>query len=179
MRHLAAIAPALLVSVALAGCVNPDAARTPSEQELGSPGEPAAPSPTPPGSEPVTRPAASAQEALAAFAEGYVNWSYATLAAVQRRLAASAVGAARTAERQALVSTRADPTIDAGRIRNSGSVVSVAAARGQPGMWVIVTREQTSGSGGYEGLPAAYHVTLARVAHLRGGYAVSEWLPQS
>ena len=46
-------------------------------------------------------------------------------------------------------------------------------------MWTIVTREQTSGAGEYEGLPAAYHVTLAKLAAVGGGYAVSEWLPQS
>ncbi len=46
-------------------------------------------------------------------------------------------------------------------------------------MWVIVTREQTGGDTQYEGLPAAYHVTLAKLASVPGGYAVSEWLPQS
>lgn len=113
------------------------------------------------------------------FATSYVNWSYSSLATTQRALAASAVGAARGAEQQAAASTHADPTISAGRIRNSGRVVSVAAERGQPGTWVIVTREQTSGSGSYEGLPASYHVTLAKLARVSGGYAVSEWLPQS
>jgi hypothetical protein len=179
MRRIGLVPASLLASVALAGCVNPDASRTPVEPAPGSPGEPTAPAATSAGSETAERPSASAQEALAGFAERYVNWSYATLDATQRWLAASAVGAARTAEQQAAASTDADPTITAGRIRNSGHVVSIAAARGQPGMWVIVTREQTSGSDGYEGLPGAYHVTLAKVAHVAGGYAVSEWLPQS
>ena len=44
---------------------------------------------------------------------------------------------------------------------------------------MIVTREQTGGDTQYEGLPAAYHVTLAQLASVPGGYAVSEWLPQS
>jgi hypothetical protein len=46
-------------------------------------------------------------------------------------------------------------------------------------MWVIVTREQTGGDTQYEGLPAAYHVTLAQLARVPDGYAVSQWLPQN
>ena len=47
-------------------------------------------------------------------------------------------------------------------------------------MWVLVTREQTGGrQRTTKGFPPAYHVTLAQLAALPGGYAVSEWLPQS
>ncbi len=62
---------------------------------------------------------------------------------------------------------------------NRGRVVSVAADEGASGVWVIVTREQTGGSGEYEALPAGYHVTLARLARVAGGWAVSGWEPQS
>jgi hypothetical protein len=57
--------------------------------------------------------------------------------------------------------------------------VSIAADVSRPGTWDIVTREQTGGSTEYEGLPASYHVTLAQLARVPGGFAVSEWLPQS
>jgi hypothetical protein len=89
------------------------------------------------------------------------------------------VGAARTAELQAAATSRADATLRAARIANRGTVVSIARDQTQAGAWVIVTHEQTSGAGNYEGLPPAYHVTVARLASAPGGYAVTEWLPQS
>ncbi len=174
-----ATAAVALACASLLGCSNPDAGSRISAATPGSPGEPPAPaapaagaqhpagvSPTPPG-------------ALLAFADAYVNWDYRTLAAVQRSLAARAVGAARAAEQQAAASSGADRTIRAARIVNSGSVLSIAPERSARGMWVLVTREQTSGGQGYAGVPASDHVTLARLAHVSGGYAVSEWLPQS
>ncbi len=117
--------------------------------------------------------------ALSAFSRLYSNWTYRTLTSDQRRLAAMSVGAARLAERQAAASSEADTTIARGHIWNSGQIVSIAGDLAQPGTWAIVTREQTGGSTQYEGLPASYHVTLARLAHVPGGWAVTEWLPQS
>ncbi len=90
-----------------------------------------------------------------------------------------AVGAARLVEREAAATSEGDTTIRRGRIHNSGAVLSVAADMRHPGLWVIVTREQTSGDSQYAELPTSYHVTLARLASVPGGYAVSEWLPQS
>ena len=56
----------------------------------------------------------------------------------------------------------------------------IAASQEHRGQWVIVTREQTGGNSQYNGLQAAYHVTLAALQHLPDGrWAVSEWLPQS
>jgi len=117
--------------------------------------------------------------ALTAFSRLYSNWTYRTLTADQRTLAAMSVGAARLAEQQAAASSRADTTIARGHIWNSGQIVSVAGDLAEPGTWAIVTREQTGGSTQYEGLPASFHVTLARLARVPGGYAVSEWLPQN
>lgn len=173
----------LLAALALGGCSNPDAPRenraSEEEQRVASPGEPN-PSPPPPASSFTAAQAKpTAVQALTSFARLYVNWSYRDLTRQQQRLAAISVGAARTAELQAAASSAADLTLRAGHLVNSGTVVSVAGDQSQTGLWAIVTHEQTSGSGNYEGLPSGYHVTLARVTSVPGGYAVSEWLPQS
>lgn len=178
------IALGLVLAVgALAGCTNPDAQSTGARPPAGFPaqnaGEPAAPAPSSPETQRPVDVQPTASGAATAFAELYVNWSYATLAANQRALAAMAVGAARLSERQAAASAQRDMTIARGRVRNRGQVVSVAPDALRAGWWTVVTREQTEGEEQYEGLPAAYHVTLAQVAQVPGGYAVEQWLPQS
>jgi hypothetical protein len=174
---------AALAELALAGCANPDGAQlkstSTSESSPASPGEPPAPPPASAAGETTAGPSASAEDAVIAFAERYVNWNYRTLGETERALAASAIGAARSAELQAAASSAKDPSLAAGKITNRGSVVALAPRRGDPATWVIVTSEQTSGSYGYQGLPSSLHVTLARVARVNAGYAVSEWLPQS
>ena len=172
-----------LSSVCAAGCSNPDAPTGGSEaSETASPqnpGEPPAPAAASPSAQRPAEVQASASGALAAFAQRYSNWSYQTLSGDQRALAAISVGAARLSELQAAAASQGDSAIRRGHIENSGQIISIAADKAAPGMWAIVTREQTSGSGEYEGLGAAYHVTLAKLAAVAGGYAVSEWLPQS
>ncbi len=168
--------------VALSGCTNPDAPSARTETASTSPqntGEPPAP---PPPSSQAQGPAdvqPTPVKALEAFARLYVNWTYRTLTGDQRQLAAMSVGAARLAERQAAASSQADTTIARGHIYNTGQIVSVAPDLSQPGTWVIVTREQTGGSSEYQGLEAAYHVTLAKLAHVQQGYVIESWLPQS
>lgn len=173
----------LLGAVALAGCTNPDAPSTgPHTTGTASPqnaGEPPAPAPASPAAQEPADVQPTAPKALAAFSRLYSNWTYRTLTADQRALAGMSVGTARLAEQQAAASSEADTTIARGRISNSGQIVSIAEDATQPGTWVIVTSEQTGGSGEYEGLPAAYHVTLARLVRVPGGFAVSEWLPQN
>jgi hypothetical protein len=177
------VACVLLGALALVGCANPDA---PSA----GPGTTSTASPQNAGELPVPAPVSAAMQApagvqptppkaLAAFSRLYTNWTYRTLTSDQRTLAGMSVGAARLAEQQAAASSAADTTIARGRIWNSGQIVSIAPNVSRPGTWVIVTREQTGGATQYEGLPAAYHVTLAQLAPVPGGYAVSEWLPQS
>ena len=180
---------ALLAAAALTGCTNPDAPNGAGATEAATtttgapapqnPGEPAAPgSPTAASQAPFgARP--TPQAALGAFAALYVNWSYETLTAEQQTLAAMSVGPARLAEQQAAATSQGDTTITQGHIHNSGRVVSIAAELTQPGTWVLVTREQTGGNSHYQGLPATYHVTLAQLALVAGGYAVSQWLPQN
>jgi hypothetical protein len=177
------MAAALIAALALAGCTNPDAPGTvTSTRSNASPqnaGEPKSPPPLstaaqgPAGVQPTTT------KALTAFAELYVNWTYRTLSENQRTLAAMSVGAARLSERQAAASSRDDTTIAGGHIYNRGEVISIARDLWRAGAWVIVTRERTGGNSQYEGLPAAYHVAIAQLASVPGGYAVEQWLPQS
>jgi hypothetical protein len=124
-------------------------------------------------------PSASPRSAVERFAAAYINWSYRTLAADQQHLAASAVGEARAGELQARQQTERDSALARGRVFNAGRVVAVAQVNGAPAdEWVCVTREQTGGEGEFAALAAAYHVTLATVGRVPGGWAVSSWQPE-
>jgi len=177
------IAVCLLVAVALAGCSNPDAPTATtsmrSSASAQNAGEPAAPAPPSPGAQAPIAVQPTPSKALAAFAELYVNWTYRTLSENQRTLAGMSVGAARLSESQAAARSQNDTTIARGHIHNRGQIVSIDGDLEQADTWVIVTHEQTGGDSEYEGLPAAYHVTLAQLANVPGGYAVERWLPQS
>ncbi len=179
---------AVVAALALTGCTNPDASTTGASESAsltapaaasGSSGEPAAPAPPSAASQAPSRVQGTPQSALSAFAQLYVNWSYRTLTAEQRSLAAMSVGAARIAEQQAAATSEADSAIRQGHIYNSGQVVSVGPDLTHRDMWIVVTRERTGGDAQYEGLPAAYHVTVGQLAAVPGGYAVMQWLPQS
>ena len=181
-RLTAAVLLILLAAVALVGCSNPDAPRATSRTPPPAPGnagEPNAPPPPPAASQAAFGVQPTPQRALVDFAERYINWTYRTLTAGQRALAAMSLGAARAAEQQAAAHSRADMTIASGHLWNRGRVISVGGDLTRPGTWVVVTREQTGGSTEYEGLPASYHLTLAKLTAVHGGYAVEEWLPQS
>jgi hypothetical protein len=174
---------ALLAALVLAGCSNPDAPTTSTSGSANSSpqnaGEPSAPAPPSAGAQTPLDVQATPPKAIAAFAELYVNWTYRTLTEHQRTLAAMSVGAARLSESQAAASSQADTTIARGHIYNSGQIVSIARDLTSADSWVIVTREQTGGDSQYEGLAAAYHVTIAQLASVPGGYAVEQWLPES
>lgn len=183
-RRKAVIAACLVaVVVVLVGCSNPDAPgagpKTTSTSSPQNAGEPPAPAPASSASQAAADVQSTPTAALTAFSRLYSNWTYRTLTSDQRKLAAMSVGVARLAEQQAAASSQADTTIARGHIWNSGQIVSIAGDLSQPGAWAVVTREQTGGGAQYEGLPASYHVTLARLARVSGGWAVSEWLPQS
>ena len=172
----------LLAAVALVGCTNPDAPSSVQGISTASPqnpGEPPAPAPPTPAAQAPAGVQPTPAKALAAFSVLYTNWTYRTLSANQERLAAMSVAAARLAEQQAAASSRADTTITRGHIYNSGEILSIAPDASRPGTWVIVTREQTGGDTQYEGLPATYHVTLAQLARIPKGYAVSQWSPEN
>jgi hypothetical protein len=170
-------------ALALAGCTDPDAPntiqRTRSTPAPQNEGEPPAPAPVTAAAQAPTDVQRTPAAALAAFSRLYSNWTYRTLTTNQRTLAAMSVGPARLAEQQATASSHADTTITRGHIWNHAQIITIANDLTDPGTWVIVTREQTGGSSQYEELPASFHVTLARLTNLPGGYAVSEWLPQN
>jgi hypothetical protein len=183
MRSTALIGLAI-VAATLVGCTNPDAASTTARSgrtgaSVQNAGEPAAPRAPASGTQAPLAVQRTASEAAAVFAALYVNWTYRTLVAHQRTLAAMAVGAAQLSERQAAASAQHDATIAVGHIYNRGQVADVARDALRSGWWAIVTRERTGGNAQYEGLSAAYHVTLAQVVPVPGGYAVAQWLPQS
>jgi hypothetical protein len=126
----------------------------------------------------VARPAASPQQAIERFATAYISWTWRSLASDQAALAADAVGEARESEEQARQQTARDTPLRRAEIFNSGVIVAIAPLRdSRRGEWVIDTREQTGGNGEYAGLQAAFHITLASVQRVRGGWAVSAWRP--
>jgi hypothetical protein len=111
-----------------------------------NPGE--APATPPPSAEVQAPSAASAtpQQAIERFALVYVKWTWRTLPAHLRELAAMSVGAARLAEQQAAAAAGRDSEITATHVYNRGQIISIAPSRTQSGEWVIVTREQTGGN---------------------------------
>ena len=130
-------------------------------------GSPAAPSVTPRG-------------AVLRYTNLYINWKAGQLIANQRKLAHISIGAARLEAQQAAASASTDTQLETDHVSNTGEIVSAQPGTGPAaGRWVIVTSEKTLGTGDYEGLPAAIHVTYAAVTQLRTGWVVSQWTPQS
>lgn len=120
------------------------------------------------------------QAALDRYANVDINWTARTVAGIQGQLAALSVGQARAQALQAAASYGHDSTLQASQVANTGSVVAIAPGQGPAiGLWVIVTRETTTGQGDYAGLPPTDHVTDAQVEHTHHGFVVSAWSPQS
>ena len=118
--------------------------------------------------------------ALATYTREYVNWTAKTVANVQKHLASISLDGARAEALQAAASYGADSILQTSQVSNSGSVVCIAHGQGSAaGKWVIVTREQTHGSGNYAGLPAGDHIYLAALTHTTAGWVISAWTPQS
>lgn len=199
-RRPAAITAVL--ALALAGCASSTGASAPLGRSIaaGPPhAAPVAPTPAPAGDPPGERdgtiPAAAAlaqnsvnrtgvasspQEALRRYALAYINWRANDLLEREQQLAAMSIGAAKLIAEQTAASQSTTAALIANDVANSGQVVAIAPGQGpDSGQWVIVTQEHTSGNGSYTGLPAAPHVTLARVRQLSNGWAVSAWNPSS
>jgi hypothetical protein len=89
------------------------------------------------------------------------------------------VGPARLAALQTAAALGGAGELLAHRVQNTGAVLAIAPGQGAArGRWVVVTQEQTTGTGAYAGLPSSLHVTLARVVRLSGGWVVDDWAPQ-
>lgn len=124
--------------------------------------------------------APSPQAALLRYALLYTNWQAASLPTNERRLASLAVGAARLTAEQNAASSSAIAELAAHHVQNSGIVLAIAPARGPVrGQWIVVTQEQSSGTGPYASLPPTLHVTLASTGHLNRGWAISGWTPRT
>lgn len=122
----------------------------------------------------------SPQVALRRYALLYVNWRAARLRVHERTLAQMAAGDARLQAAQVAASASGATALAVDHVADVGSVVAIAPGEGDAaGKWVVVTREQISGSGPYAGLPVALHVTLARTERVAGGWVVSAWTPES
>jgi hypothetical protein len=194
MRITARVLAALAAIVGVGGCrisdpyTHANATTTPNHTRSAAaagpaaaqnPGESPAPPPPTAESQAPSSLAPTPERALQQFALLYVNWTWRTLEPHLRELATISVGAARLAEQQAAAAEGRDSEIAATRIYNRGQIVSIAPSQTQSGKWVIVTREQTGGNAQYDGLQPSWHVTLAQLVHLPGGYSISQWLPQN
>jgi hypothetical protein len=126
--------------------------------------------------------AATAVQAVRAFARGYINWNARTVSADLRSLAARSVGQARAAMTLAAAQTTGDYELRRGGISNSGTVEAVAPLTGHDREYVVVTRESTSATNttAYQGLQPAWHLALATVTELRpGAWVISGWQPEN
>ena len=70
------------------------------------------------------------QAALERYASRYVNWTAQTVTSVQRQLAAISLGQARAQALQAAASYAHDRALNASRVANHGSVISIARGHG-------------------------------------------------
>lgn len=180
-----AVTPAMLAALLTAGCgINDpldDLQQPDRAVEIGHPNE--VPSPVPSDPTAIRQPTAAAPtpvEAVQRFADRYINWNHRTLADVQQQLAGLAIGEAAATQRRAAARTPADSELRRGRVANHGQVIGIVPTRPpRTGDYVVVTRETTTGARVYDELPPAYHVTLATVVRVRGGWVVSRWEPQS
>jgi hypothetical protein len=191
----------LIVPVSLSGCgsLAPRSSSPPLGRALAVEAAPARSANAPSGDPPAERdgsvpaglaarenaPAAGAfagspRAALERYALAYTNWRAASLLARERELAALAVGAARLAAEQTAAAGGDVAGLARDHVQNKGVVLAIAPAQGPAhGTWVVVTQEQTTGTGPYAGVPIAPHVTLARVRRLRKGWVISDWSPRS
>lgn len=181
MHRRPIIAAALASAIALAGCGIHDPLNDPSPASSATGRAPgvarhlnlklrrsvlaaAAPTPT---------------AALERFARLYIRWNEDNLAAHQRTLAAISIGEASSTQARAAAHTPADYELHRSHLANTGRIVVIAPSRpARPGRYVVVTRERTTGTGTYDQLASAYHLTLATVHRIPGGWAVSQWHPQ-
>jgi hypothetical protein len=120
--------------------------------------------------------------AVEAFANDYINWTFRSVSADMRELAARSIGQARAATQLAAAQTANDYELQRGGIANTGTVEVDAPLSASVDEYVVVTRELTTASAttAYQGLQPAWHVAIATVTQVsRGWWVVSGWQPQS
>jgi hypothetical protein len=187
MRHPtkpAALAALLTVAAAATGCgindpLNDTALTAPRQHSTRSPNEQGTPGRGRPSRSALKAAASTPTGAIRRFAELYINWNAETLVAHQRKLAAISIGEASSTQARAVARTRADYELRRSQIANEGRVVAIApTVPPRPGIYMVVTRERTTGTSVYDQLEAAYHLTIATVEQIPGGWAVSQWRPQ-
>ena len=102
------------------------------------------------------------------------------MVAIQHQLAAISLGQARAQAQRAAISASHDGQLASSKVANRGRVIAIAPGQtSAAGQWVIVTTEQTSGPGGYQGLPPTLHVIYAQLTNTSQGWVVSQWQPQN
>lgn len=199
--HLAALVPALaaLAAVAaaggLAGCGAlrgssppprpghpPPSPATARQRALAAQADRSHELPTPVPHQRVIGGWRSPVQAVAVFANTYINWTAATISDRMQALAEVSVGQARSAVTLAAGQAARDTDLHRGGIANSGTVEAVALMPGTTRRYIVVTRERTTStaSSTYAGLAPAWHVTLATVTRVGGGLWVpSGWQPEN
>jgi hypothetical protein len=97
------------------------------------------------------------------------------------RLAAASIGQARSALQLAAAQTAGDYELKHGGIANSGTVEAAAPLPTGRDRYLVVTRESTTATAdaAYQGLRPAWHVAIATVARVGGGWVLSGWQPES
>ena len=191
-RHLTvSVLLSLLGAAALAGCgiSDPYTAKQPATTSASTPVTTvtdADPAPERGGTIPAparaaqTRVAAGAaqqtpQAALERYAGLYINWTADRVVGVQRELASLSTGQARAQALQAAASYTRDQTLAQSNVANSGHLVAITPSVTTPGQWVLVTSEQTSGTGDYAGLPPTLHVIYAQATRTPSGWVIRGW----
>ena len=137
--------------------------------------------PTPRRRERVVGGWATPEQAVRAFADAYVNWRAATVAARLETLARRSIGQARAMLELQAREVAADRELHRGRIANAGTVEAVGALTGSPHRYAVVTREHTSAADdeAYRGLAPEWHVSVATVTLSGGRWVLSGWQPES
>ena len=138
------------------------------------------PSPKPP-LQTASATSSNAVEAVRSFASAYINWTADTVVADMRGLASRSIGQARSTLELAAAQTASDYELQQGGISNSGAVEADAPLPSVGDEYVVVTRESTAASNttAYQGLQPAWHVAIATVTRVQGGWVVSGWQPES
>jgi hypothetical protein len=138
--------------------------------------------PTPAGRQHVMGGWRSPAQAVYVFATQYINWNSRDVSARLRALASVSVGQARSAVSAAASETASDGELKRGQVTNSGVVEAIAPVIGHRYEYAVATREQTTASGtdAYQGIAPEWHLAVATVTRLGGGFWVlSDWQPEN